>query len=130
MLNLSNYIKTSQKTCNINIINRDWIILVNLNGEIMLFAHDNKRSFQRMELELPIEITKDGIAVKGVCKDLSSTGMFIMFNDSNLVAGDEVHIKLETADDRFSALNADATLLRVDEQKVGFTAAVNFINLM
>ncbi|PKG40286.1 PilZ domain-containing protein [Psychromonas sp. Urea-02u-13] len=95
----------------------------------MFFAPDDKRSFQRMELELPIEITKGTVAVKGICKDLSSTGMLITFSDTRLHAGDEVHIKLDTSDERFPPLDADATLLRVDEQEIGFSAAVNFITL-
>ena len=99
------------------------------SGEVMFFAQDDKRAFQRMELELPIEISKGSIIVKGICKDLSSTGMLISFNDTNLQAGDEVHIKLDTADERFPPLDADATLLRVDEQELGFSAAVQFINI-
>ena len=95
----------------------------------MFFAQDDKRSFQRMELDLPIEITKGTLVIQGICKDLSSTGMLISFNDTNLQGGDAVHIKLDTADERFPPLDADATLLRVDEQDVGFSAAVEFINI-
>ena len=95
----------------------------------MFFAQNDKRTFQRMELELPIEISKGSMIVRGVCKDLSSTGMLITFNESKLQAGDEVHIKLDTADERFPPLDADATLLRVDEQEIGFSAAVQFINI-
>jgi hypothetical protein len=95
----------------------------------MFFAQNDKRSFQRMELDLPIEITKGTLAIKGICKDLSSTGMLITFTDANLQAGDEVHIKLDTDDERFSPLDADATLLRIDAQEIGFSAAVNFINM-
>lgn len=95
----------------------------------MFFTQNDKRSFQRMELELPIEITKGGVAIKGICKDLSSTGMSITFNDASLQAGDQVHIKLDTEDDRFPPLDADATLLRIDAQDIGFSAAVKFLSL-
>ncbi len=95
----------------------------------MFFAHDDKRSYRRMELDLPIEITKGALAIKGTCKDLSSTGMLITFNDANLMGGDEVHIKLDTADERFPPLDVQATLLRVDEQEVGYSAAVQFLNI-
>ncbi|WP_022940832.1 PilZ domain-containing protein [Psychromonas hadalis] len=95
----------------------------------MFFAHNDKRSFRRMELDVPIEISKGSVVVKGICKDLSSTGMSITFTDTHLQAGDEVHIKLDTDDERFPPLDADATLLRIDEQDVGFSAAVQFINI-
>jgi hypothetical protein len=98
-------------------------------GENMFFTQNDKRSFQRMELELPIEITKGTAVIKGICKDLSSTGMLITFNDASLKAGDEVHIKLDTEDDRFPPLDADATLLRIDPQDIGFSAAVNFLTI-
>ncbi len=95
----------------------------------MFFAQDDKRSFRRMELDVPIEISKGSLVVKGICKDLSSTGMLISFNDSNLQGGDAVHIKLDTEDERFPPLDADATLLRVDAQEIGFSAAVEFITM-
>lgn len=95
----------------------------------MFFAQDDKRSFKRMELDLPIAITKGSITVKGICKDLSSTGMLISFTDKSLQAGDAVHIKLNTDDVRFPPLDADATLLRIDTQEIGFSAAVQFISI-
>jgi hypothetical protein len=93
----------------------------------MFFAQEDKRSFRRMEIDVPIEITKGSLVVKGVCKDLSSTGMSITFTDNSLQAGDEVHIKLDTTDERFPPLDADATLLRIDSEDQGFSAAVKFI---
>lgn len=95
----------------------------------MFFAQDDKRSFRRMELDVAIEITKGSSVVKGVCKDLSSTGMSISFTDRGLKEGDEVHIRLATADDRFPPLDADATLLRVDTTEQGFVAAVKFLTM-
>lgn len=95
----------------------------------MFFAQDDKRSFHRMELDVPIEITKGSLVVKGICKDLSSTGMLISFDDTSLQGGDTVHIQLDTEDERFPPLDADATLLRVDTQEIGFSAAVQFINM-
>ena len=95
----------------------------------MFFAQEDKRSFRRMEIDVPIVITKGSLVVKGTCKDLSSTGMSITFTDHNLQAGDEVHIKLDTDDERFPPLDADATLLRVDIEQQGLTAAVQFLNM-
>jgi len=95
----------------------------------MFFAQDDKRSFKRMELDLPIEITIGALVVKGICKDLSSTGMLITFVDNNLKEGDNVHIQLSTADQRFSPLDADATLLRIDEHEDRFSAAVEFMTM-
>lgn len=95
----------------------------------MFFAQNDQRSYHRMELDVPIEIKKGTVVVKGICKDLSGTGMLITFDDTALKTGDEVHIKLDTDDERFPPLDADATLLRVDAQEIGFSAAVQFINM-
>jgi len=92
----------------------------------MFFTQDDKRSFKRMELDVPIEITKGTLVVKGICKDLSSTGMSISFNNAELQNGDEVQIQLATSDERFPPLDAQATLLRVDQENEGFVAAVQF----
>ncbi len=95
----------------------------------MFLAQNEQRSFQRMELELPVEMSKGTIAVKGICKDLSSSGMLLTFKDTSFQAGDKVHIKLDTADERFPPLDAEATLLRIDEHELGFSAALKFFNI-
>lgn len=96
----------------------------------MYFAQNDKRSFQRMELNLPIEITKGDLLHQGTCIDLSSTGMRISFTEQGLQTNDQVHIKLDTGDQRFLPLSAQAKLIRVTELGNGrFTAAVEFLSL-
>lgn len=95
----------------------------------MFFAQQEQRSFKRMELDLPITITKGSLVTKGICKDLSSTGMSITFTDKNLQVNDNVQIKLATNDQRFPPLDAEATLIRVDTTTQGFSAAVQFISM-
>ena len=93
----------------------------------MFFAQNDKRSFHRMELNLPIIISKNGQVYNGTCLDLSSTGMGIAFSTTELHSKDEVHIQLDTDDERFPPLDADAKLIRVEELEDGtFTAAVEF----
>jgi len=96
----------------------------------MYFSKDNKRSFQRLELNLPIVITKNGKNYEGTCLDLSSTGMAISFTTPDLFAEDKVHIQLDTEDERFPPLDAEARLLRRQEGEGGlFNAAVEFLAL-
>ena len=96
----------------------------------MYFTQNDKRSFHRMELNLPIIITKNGQVYNGTCVDLSSTGMRILFNSSELDSGDIVEIQLDTNDERFPPLDAEAKLIRVEEDEGGsLTAAVEFIAL-
>ncbi|WP_137297400.1 PilZ domain-containing protein [Psychromonas sp. SP041] len=96
----------------------------------MYFAQNEQRSFHRMEINLPIEIIKDGITYHGICSDLSSTGMRISFNKPGLSTGDEVNIHLNTDDERFLPLNATAKLIRVSEYGgENFSAAVEFLAL-
>jgi len=92
----------------------------------MFFAQDDKRGFKRFALNMPIEISKESVMMKGICEDLSSTGMLITFTDAGLQANDEVHIRLDSADTRFPPLDAQATLLRIDSLQVGFSAALEF----
>lgn len=96
----------------------------------MYFAQNNQRSFHRMELNLPIVISKDGQVYNGTCLDLSSTGMSIEFTTSELHSDDTVFIQLDTNDERFPPLDAEAKLLRVTTDEDGKkTAAVEFIEL-
>lgn len=101
-----------------------------IKGINMYFAQNNKRSFHRMELNLPIVITKDGNVYNGTCLDLSSTGMRIEITSSELHSNDKVHIQLDTNDERFPPLDAEAKLIRVSADEEGkITAAVEFIAL-
>ncbi|MDN2662035.1 PilZ domain-containing protein [Psychromonas sp. 14N.309.X.WAT.B.A12] len=96
----------------------------------MYYAQNEKRSFHRMEINLPIEIHKGGFSYQGTCNDLSSTGMRITFNDTGLCTDDHVEILLDTKDNRFLPLHAVAKLLRVTEgEQGGFSAAVEFVEL-
>jgi hypothetical protein len=96
----------------------------------MYFAQNDKRSFHRMALNLPIVITKNGQIYDGICLDLSSTGMGISFTSLELHTNDIVYIQLDTGDERFPPLNAEAKLIRVIEDEEGaLTAAVEFIEL-
>ena len=96
----------------------------------MYFSTNNQRSFQRMDLNIPVSITKAENVYEGICLDLSSTGMGISFSTTDLHADDLVSIQLETSDERFPPLNAESKLIRVIEAEDGtFTAAVEFITL-
>lgn len=95
----------------------------------MYFAHNNQRSFQRMALDLPITITKNGVLYHAMCHDLSSTGMSIQFTESSFQADDLVHIELKTVDKRFPPLCAQAKLIRIHKEEGRFIAAVEFLTL-
>ena len=95
----------------------------------MFLPQQDQRSFKRMAMNLPIRITKDALEVAGICKDLSSSGMLINFTDQHLQAGDVVQLTLTTSNQRFAPLKAQATLLRVNKQQIGFEAAVSFITI-
>ncbi|MDA7745709.1 PilZ domain-containing protein [Psychromonas sp.] len=96
----------------------------------MYFSKNNQRSFQRMELNLPIVISKEAQVYNGTCLDLSSTGMRIEFTTLELKTGDIIYIQLDTNDERFPPLDAEAKLIRVNTDEEGkLTAAVEFIAL-
>ncbi|WP_019613956.1 PilZ domain-containing protein [Psychromonas ossibalaenae] len=92
----------------------------------MLTAHDDRREFRRMAIETSVKILKGTFELQGVCKDLSSTGMSIQLTDLSLRAGDEIEVQLGTDDLRFPPLNAQAKVLRINEQGDVFIAAIEF----
>lgn len=95
----------------------------------MYFSHNNQRTFQRMAINLPITITKNGLQYSGYCQDLSSSGMLIKFTESSFKADDLLQIELNTDDERFPPLCAQAKLIRVYAEDTYFIAAMEFLTL-
>lgn len=98
-------------------------------GGHVLIAKDDRRIFQRMAIEADVVITKGATTLKGVCKDLSSTGMSIQLNGGVLSPGDKVEILLDTHNDSFPPLNAEADILRIQEQDEKQIIAVEFTSV-
>ena len=92
----------------------------------MLITQDDRRAFRRMAIEADVKITKDSQNLKGICKDLSSTGMSIQLTDLSLQAEDEISIRLDTKNSSFPPLIADAKVLRVSEVDGCYIAAIEF----
>jgi len=96
----------------------------------MLYTRDEQRAFHRMAINLPVVIKKQEEVYKGICIDLSSTGMRVSFDKPGLNSGDDIDVFLNTDDERFLPLKAVAKLLRVTEcDDKTFTAAVEFVVL-
>lgn len=93
----------------------------------MLITQDDRRDFRRMAIEADVKITKNSQNLKGICKDLSSTGMSIQLTDLSLQAEDEIEIQLDTKNSSFPPLIADAKVLRVSEVDNYYIVAIEFI---
>ena len=92
----------------------------------MLITQDDRRAFHRMAIEADVKITKNSQNLKGICKDLSSTGMSIQLTDLSLQAEDEIEIQLDTKNSSFPPLIADAKVLRISEVDGCYIAAIEF----
>ena len=95
----------------------------------MLIAKDDRRIFQRMAIETSVLVTKGDIKLQGICKDLSSTGMSIQLIDGTLKADDQIEILVDTHNSSFSPLNAEAIILRIQEDNGVQIVAVEFTSV-
>lgn len=95
----------------------------------MLIAKDERRIFQRMAIEAGVSVIKGDIELQGICKDLSSTGMSIQLSEGTLKAGDNIEILLDTHNENFPPLHADAVILRVQENEGIQIVAVEFTSV-
>jgi hypothetical protein len=72
-----------------------------------------KRDFIRMQINSPAILNQDGVEYKGICKDLSSTGMLIAINhDFDL--GIELKVSFAPQSEAQPAFNAITEVLRSD----------------
>ncbi len=72
-----------------------------------------KRDFIRMQINSPAILNHDGVEYKGICRDLSSTGMLIEINH-NFEVGIELKVSFAPRSEAQPAFNAVAEVLRSD----------------
>lgn len=79
-----------------------------------------KRDFHRMQVNSEIDVTtKDGRSFKGVCRDLSGTGMQL-YVDQPMAVGDELFTVLPSASEAFPPFETSLKVLRAAPDGNGF----------
>lgn len=75
-----------------------------------------KRDFHRMTLNSKIELTdSEGVALTGVCRDLSGTGMQI-FVEREFAKGEELHTLIAAIGDQVPPLETVCRVLRCEPE--------------
>lgn len=82
--------------------------------------YSEKRDFHRMQVNSEIEITdSQGNCFKGVCRDLSATGMQL-YVDREVAVGEELQTVLHPSSDQFPPLEAVCEVIRCEAEGDGF----------
>lgn len=82
--------------------------------------YSEKRDFHRMQVNSEIEITDaDGQQFRGVCRDLSGTGMQIAL-DRPLMEGSELNTLLPSPNESFPPFETSIKVLRCAPDGQGF----------
>ncbi|MFE8071532.1 PilZ domain-containing protein [Marinobacteraceae bacterium S3BR75-40.1] len=76
-----------------------------------------KRDFIRMRVntEITLTISETGETLKGVCRDLSGTGMMVEM-DRPLKEGTVAHTSLPSQNPNFPSFDTKATVVRCDQE--------------
>ena len=87
--------------------------------------YSEKRDFHRMQVNSEIEITdSQGNSFKGVCRDLSATGMQL-YVDREVAVGEELQTVLPPSSDQFPPLEAVCEVIRCEAEGDGFLLGTN-----
>ncbi len=82
-------------------------------------AYSEKRSFRRMKIDTIVNITtRDGITIKGLCKDLSGAGMLIELN-RQFPIGTELNVTISPSKGITSLFSAAAEVARIKPSSHG-----------
>ena len=80
---------------------------------------DNKRKFLRMMVnsECNVKIVDDvsSRSLRGVCKDISATGMSIDIDEKSVEMGTMVNVHFESTNSQLSSLTADTRVVHCKE---------------
>ncbi len=89
---------------------------------------DEKRSFVRLLLELPVHIyqARHQKETIGTCIDLSATGISLRVNDENYQPGEQVSLKMVPEDENLPCFEATAHVIRVTQWEDGYKLALKF----
>lgn len=85
-----------------------------------MLGHDDRRNFYRMMINAEVTLRRAGnpMPLIGTCLDLSATGLGVSLGEP-LALGDEVHAKLASQNNGVPPLEAEAKVIRCEQQAPG-----------
>ena len=87
--------------------------------------YSEKRDFHRMQVNSEIDITdSQGNNFKGVCRDLSATGMQL-YVEQEVAVGEELQTLLKPSSDQFPPLETVCEVIRCEAEGDGFLLGTN-----
>lgn len=87
--------------------------------------YSEKRDFHRMQVNSEIDITDSrGNRFKGVCRDLSATGMQL-YVDQEVAVGEELQTLLKPSSDQFPPLETVCEVIRCEPEGNGYLLGTN-----
>ena len=87
--------------------------------------YSEKRDFHRMQVNSEIDITDSkGNRFKGVCRDLSATGMQL-YVEQAVAVGEELQTVLKPSSDQFPPLETVCKVIRCEADGNGFLLGTN-----
>lgn len=95
----------------------------------MLKANLERRSYHRMLIDSPVQVTDKEQNITAICRDLSASGMSLDVPDSYFSLDDNVNIFLPTGDTRVPPLQAEAKVTRVENCGGNYQIGVEFTSL-
>lgn len=78
-------------------------------------ANDEKRSFIRLKINTEVEVNNQGTIVKGICKDLSGSGM-LLSTEAEFDLGSEIAVSIPQ-DGLHLPFNATAEVTRLQHKE-------------
>lgn len=86
--------------------------------------YSEKRDFHRMQVNTEVTITDpEGNQYKGICKDLSGTGMQILV-DATVPLGTQLHTVLPSTSEQFPPFETIVEVLRCEPAEDGYLIGV------
>ncbi|MFT5880268.1 MAG: hypothetical protein ACI86X_001396 [Moritella sp.] len=95
----------------------------------MLQANLERRNYQRMMIDSPVQITDELQNITAICRDLSASGMSLDIPELYFALNATVSIFLPTGDTRVPPLQAEAKVTRINSVDDSFQIGVEFISL-
>jgi hypothetical protein len=95
----------------------------------VLKANLERRSYHRMIIDSPVQLTDEERDITAICRDLSASGMSLDVPENYFSLNDNVSIFLPTGDTRVPPLQAEARVTRIDNNGDNYQIGVEFTSL-
>jgi len=82
----------------------------------MLASEKERRAYQRMVVDAPVQVRGAKGNYTGICRDLSASGMLVEFSSIGFELGESVALIMASGSDTLPPLRAEAVVVRLEEE--------------